>query len=313
MIPRALCVAAALLALAPARAAVNEEGPLYATPTTADGIGRVVAPVFVNGQGPYRFIVDTGANRSTLSPGLARALGIDMRGAPRVLVHGVTGAEQAPFARIGEMRVGAVARQGVDMPVIANRIYASADGIMGADHISGGRLVIDFRRDRIDLSPAGPGAPVGATVMPAQMRFGRLPVVAVRIGRVHAKAVIDTGAERSLGNPALRAALMQDNPRLASEGFTPVYGAVGPEARAELLWAPRLNLAGVQIRRLPILFADTHFFRFWQMESEPALLIGMDVLGQFDMLTVDYRRREVSFRIAGARPVEARNERASRL
>lgn len=308
MVSRALVVAAALLALSPARAAVNEQGPIYATPTTADGIGRVVAPVFVNGEGPYRFLVDTGANRSTLSPALARALSIDFAGAPRALVHGVTGSEQAPFARVGEMRLGSVVRQGIEMPVIANRIYANAEGIMGADHISGGRLIIDFKRDRIELSPGGPPPPASAYVMRAQMRFGRLPVVTAQIGRVTARAVIDTGAERSLGNPALRAALLEISPLLASDGFTPVYGAVGPDARAEILWAPRLTLAGVRIQRLPILFADTHFFRFWQMENEPALLIGMDVLGQFEMLTIDYKRSEVYFRVRRGPPgVEKRN------
>lgn len=311
-LPRAVCLAVALLALtASARAA--DDGPQYATPTTSDGIGRVVAPVFVNGQGPYRFVVDTGANRSTLSPRLARALAIDVARAPTAIVHGVTGSEAAPYVRVGEMRLGKLARQGVDMPIVTNRIHASADGLLGADHIAGGRLIIDFKRDRIELAASGPPPHSSFFVMPAQMRFGRLPVVSVRVGRVVARAVIDTGAERSLGNPMLRAALRREHTRLPSEGFTTVYGAVGPHAQAELILAPRLTLAGVQIDKLPILFADTHFFRFWQLENEPALLLGMDVLGQLDALVVDYRRREVSFRIRGGRPGTDYRARGSRL
>ena len=51
-------------------AAVTEDDALLASPTTRDHIGRVVVPVRINGQGPFRFIVDTGASHSTVSPAL---------------------------------------------------------------------------------------------------------------------------------------------------------------------------------------------------------------------------------------------------
>lgn len=312
---RAAALALTLLAFGSARAAdgVAEEGPLYATPTTADAIGRVVAPVFVNGRGPYRFIVDTGANRSVLSPRLAQALGLDATNAPRQLVHGVTGSEPAPCVRVDELRAGRVARRGVEMPIVTNRIHANADGLLGADQMENGRLTIDFKRDRIELTQSGPPPHSSYFVLPAQMKFGRLPLVTVQIGRVTAKAVIDTGAERSLGNPVLRAMLEREHTRLVKEGMTTVYGAVGPDAIAELIWAPRLTIAGVRISRLPILFADTHFFRLWELEREPAMLLGMDVLGQLETLVIDYRRREVHFRLRTGRPGVENHAKGSRL
>lgn len=276
-------------------------GPLFATPTTADVIGRVVAPVYVNGQGPFRFMVDTGANRSVLSPHLAQRLAIDVTTAPHQLVHGVTGAEDAPVVNAGELRFGRVVRRGLAMPVLSNHIHANTDGMLGADQMVGARLTIDFRHDRIEISDdAQRAAPSTYTVMPAQMRFGQLPLVTARIGRVNVRAVIDTGAERSIGNSALRRALEANRARLQSEGMTWVSGAVGADALAELVWAPHLELAGVAIERLPILFADTHFFSIWDLEEEPALLIGMDVLGQLDALVIDYRRKQVSFRMPPA-------------
>src|SRR5262249_55504949 len=48
--------------------------------TRAGGGGRVVAPISVNGQGPFRFIVDTGANRSVLSQALSDQLGLTVHG-----------------------------------------------------------------------------------------------------------------------------------------------------------------------------------------------------------------------------------------
>lgn len=289
----ALAIAAAA---GPARAA-DDLAPDFAIPTTADGVGRVMAPVYVNGQGPYRFVVDTGANRSVLSPRLAEQLRIDTARAPQQLVHGVTGAEAAPIVRVGALQVGRVSRSALDLPVLSNRLHAGADGTLGADHLSAGRLVIDFRADKISVLPSSAPTPLGYVSMTTQMRFGQLPLVWARIGNVNVRAVVDTGAERSVANSALRRLLEANRTRLAREGMQIFYGAVGPEAVAELVWAPRLTIGGIRVERMPILFADTHIFRLWGLENEPALLLGMDVIGQFDAIIIDYRRRLVSVRL----------------
>lgn len=312
----ALALAALLILGGPAPGdarAAEEAGPSFAVPTTADRIGRVVAPVYVNGQGPFAFIVDTGANRSVLSPRLAAQLGIASAGAPQQLVHGVTGAEPAPIVRIGEVRVGRLARRDTELPILSNRLHAGVDGTLGADHLRGGRLVIDFQRDRIEVLTTSAWSSPRNVIMPAQMRFGMLPLVTARIGYVPVKAVVDTGAERSIANLALRRALERENARLQREGKTTIYGAVGPDAQADLVWARELRFGGVRISRLPILFADTHFFRLWELEEEPALLIGMDVLGQFDALIIDYRRREVQVRLPGGNPGVNNRAKGSRI
>ena len=64
--------------LAPYQTALPEDFAIGAT--RSDRLGRVVAPVSVNGQGPFRFIVDTGANRSVLSQGLVERLGLTPEG-----------------------------------------------------------------------------------------------------------------------------------------------------------------------------------------------------------------------------------------
>jgi hypothetical protein len=50
-----------------------EPEPLFAAPTRLDRIGRVMTQVMVNGKGPVRFVIDTGASRSTLAPHLAKS------------------------------------------------------------------------------------------------------------------------------------------------------------------------------------------------------------------------------------------------
>src|SRR5678815_1729892 len=65
--------------------------------TGEDRLGRVVAPVSINNQGPFRFIVDTGANRSVVSRDLADRLGLVPEGSGEVhSVHGVSIAPLVP-------------------------------------------------------------------------------------------------------------------------------------------------------------------------------------------------------------------------
>ena len=45
-------------------------------------------------------------------------------------------------------------------------------------------------------------------------------------------------------------------------------------------------------------FADFEIFKYWHLTEEPAMLIGMDVLGLLDTLIIDYRRRELQVRLA---------------
>jgi hypothetical protein len=57
--------------------------------------------------------------------------------------------------------------------------------------------------------------------------------------------------------------------------------------------APSIRLGDTEILNLRITFGDLHVFRVWNLESEPALLIGMDLLGTVERLVIDYRRREI--------------------
>src|SRR5579863_4022776 len=60
----ALATTAALNA---ASAVADEPVPLYAIPTLHDQVGRIVAAVTINGRGPFRFMLDTGCNRTVLA------------------------------------------------------------------------------------------------------------------------------------------------------------------------------------------------------------------------------------------------------
>src|ERR1700678_4426856 len=85
---------------------VQASEPRFVAPTTRDQIGRIWAPVWINGRGPYRMVLDTGANHSGVTSQIAEILGIPLDGSPPVLLRGVTGLKKVPTIRVDTLTVG---------------------------------------------------------------------------------------------------------------------------------------------------------------------------------------------------------------
>src|SRR5688572_19371127 len=88
--------------------ALADPDPLFAAPTRLDRIGRVMTHVKINGKGPFRFVIDTGASRSTLAPHLARALNLKPSVGRNVMLNGVTGAEEVTTVPVDSLEIGAL-------------------------------------------------------------------------------------------------------------------------------------------------------------------------------------------------------------
>jgi hypothetical protein len=65
----------------------------------------------------------------------------------------------------------------------------------------------------------------------------------------------------------------------------------------DLVPSPPIAFGPIQIRKAYITTGDMHIFEHWKMTSDPVLLLGMDILGQFDTLIIDYKRRELQVRM----------------
>ena len=80
--------------------------PRYVAPTQRDRIGRVWAPVYINGQGPLRLVLDTGASSSAVTTEAAERLGLSLANARTVLLRGVTGAKETTMVDVDKIEIG---------------------------------------------------------------------------------------------------------------------------------------------------------------------------------------------------------------
>jgi predicted aspartyl protease len=267
--------------------------PLFASPTRPDRIGRIVAPVFINGQGPFRLVVDTGASHTTISPELATTLGLPILPGSTVILNGVTGAEEVPTVTIDRLHAGDLVIENARAPVVTTDIMGGADGILGVAGLKRERITVDFREDRLSIHRSRGKPNVGDMLrIPAVRVDGGLIMVIARVGGVRTRAIIDTGAERSLGNIALRTALQNRN-KLDAPRYTSVFGTTATVIQGELRGVPPVVMGAATVSDLDLVFGDFHIFKAWNLDGAPSMLIGMDVLGGVRQLIIDFYRREV--------------------
>lgn len=291
--------------------------PLYAAPTRLDRSGRILAAVLINGRGPFRFILDTGANTSALSPRIVDVLGLQSAEGESVGVHGVTGSEMLPFVRVETLRAGEIELRDSRMPVLAQHVFADADGILGVEGLQHARVDVDFSRDRVSIGRSTrQRAPGGFMTVPVRLSKNGLLLVNGSVGGVRVQIIIDTGAERSLGNLPLRDALQHRVSR-HERVETTVFGVTSEVSTGTSFLAPTISIGGTRLKNLPVTFDDLHVFDVWNLTDEPALVLGMDLLGTLQRFVIDYQRQELQIKTGVAPKIGVRrcgpNECRSRI
>lgn len=259
--------------------------------TMSDGGRRMTAPVMINGQGPFDFMVDTGTNRSVISDALVAALALPA--GPQARLHGITGSEVVGTAKLDSFRIGDREARRLTLAALPAR-YLQADGILGVDGLKNQRVVLDFNANSLRIEPSG-SAPADAAVAPirARRRFGQLTVVDTDLAGTRVSVMMDTGSEVSVGNSALR--------KLVDRRLGPdqpiqrvsLLGATGDRAFGDYGYLGEFRLGRLTIKNLRLVYADLHPFHLWELSSRPAMLLGVDLMRFFERVSLDYGRNEV--------------------
>ena len=275
---------------------VEAREPRYAAPTLRDRIGRVWVPVMINGKGPFRLVLDTGATSSAIVSSVAERLGLPIVATARARLQGATGTAIVPYVVAEQMEFGDLSIDRAKLLIVPD-VFGGAEGVLGTQGLADKRIHIDFRRDLIEIEYARrKPRPSGVSTVKFDVARGRLPVFDLLVGGVRTKAIIDTGAQQTIGNHRLREALLL---RRREMHDADIIGVTLDVAQGQSIRIPPLVLGSVEVHRLHITFGDMSIFEHWHLTREPALLIGMDVIGAFETLIIDYPRRELYLRARG--------------
>ena len=256
---------------------------------------RMTVGVTVNGQGPFRFMVDSGADRSVVGAALARRLALPP--ARSVTLHDMAGSRCVDTVRVEQLRVGGSETKALSVPALSEA-HLGAQGLLGIDALAGQRLMFDFdartitfQNTRRALRAAGPDE----IVVIARRRKGQLIITEVKVGRHELYAVVDSGSELTIGNTALRTALFSRRRKPPPSFSATLTTVTGQPVQADMVVMPELLVGGLRLSNVTVAFADVPPFARFGLADRPAIFLGTDVLQLFKRVSLDFRNRKIRF------------------
>lgn len=268
----------------------------FVQPFDLDATRRMSVQVMVGGQGPFSFLVDTGAERTVIARELAARLGLGRSERLRLATIG-TSVAVAPSFRVASLEMTDLRLNPFDAPAFAGR-HIGAAGLIGVDMLEKRRLLIDFRNEKMEiLATRRHARPLirdkDAIVVTARNSAGRLILSDARIDGRRIDVVVDTGAQSSVGNLALQK-LITARRQNTMPFYPALLGAVtGEDVPAMRTTLKRIEIEGININDLPVSFADSKAFDALGLADRPALLLGMDSLSLFDRVEIDFPNKRV--------------------
>jgi predicted aspartyl protease len=257
-----------------------------------EGYDRMTVPVRLSGTGPYRFLVDTGADRTAISRQIAAQLKL-VSGVSAEL-HSVAGVSTVSTATVPSLQLTRNPVRIVDAALL-DSVNMGADGILGVDSLRSQRVTFDFTDQTMSIVPSATrdfADEPGTIVVQASRRNGRLVVTDANAGGLGLTVVLDTGSQLSIGNLALRDRLLRKN-LIDGAREVELQSVTGETLKGEFMFVRELEIGGVTLKNLVVVFADAHTFKQLQLDRKPALLLGMNAMRAFKKVSIDFANRKL--------------------
>jgi predicted aspartyl protease len=173
----------------------------------------ILLPVEVNDEGPFEFILDTGAGTSLLSSGLGQKLGIKIIGSKEG--QSARGAVSVSLARVSSLAVASAKVDDVDVGLvdlshIGKTIGAKIDGDLGYNFLRHFRVTLDYRKSEIRFDDPKrfelAGRSTAVTEVAMRLASPAKPLILVDVyadGRGPFQFAIDTGTSTAAITPEL--------------------------------------------------------------------------------------------------------------
>jgi len=147
----------AILAFCAVAAAANAQQPIVTVPYFIDDDGAINVAVTIDGRGPYKFIVDTGATVTLAFRNLAAIENFEPTGGPPRRVLGINGSATLDTFAFGDIAIGP-AKMNDHIGVILDDWAPprrSPHGILGIDFFRRYAVVFDVTAKTMSLYPHG--------------------------------------------------------------------------------------------------------------------------------------------------------------
>ncbi|HKD46956.1 MAG TPA: retroviral-like aspartic protease family protein [Rhizomicrobium sp.] len=292
---------AVLLSAAAARAA-----DLAKLPYRIGSDGRVSTDVFVNGQGPFNFVLDTASSRTMLFEHLRQELGLAPSSTDMLKVYAMNNVGTALPVRPRELGLDKQTITGLTLGVLPDDAppldgTQSADGILGMDALSHYFLVMDHDTLQVRLmDPSDAGVDAyrrwpSEILTPYQARD-----MDVTFWWMHAKfggetvtALLDMGSGITMLNweAAERLGIRRAN-FLKDKVPEDLRDALGTLEPVVVIKGLSIAVDDHSFPNQSVIVANAKVFQYFGLENRPAAIIGPALL-RSNSLAIDFSKRRI--------------------
>jgi predicted aspartyl protease len=259
---------------------------------------RLVTDVYVDGQGPFAFVIETASSRSLIFEHVRQRLGLTQSQPRRMTVYGINDVAEVMAVKLDDLRVAGEAVQGLTVGVLPDSEGSGPDGVLGVDILSRYFVVLDRGTMRLKLLPPGEESARLYTdwsesqLTPRMLK--KFPIqfwyLKTRFNDHGLTALFDLGAGTTMMNWEAAERL-----GLHKAHFAAVYGPP-PTMLQDVLGkeAPALRVEGLEVR-LPgrswdkqlAIIADAPVFTYFDLDEQAAAIVGPGLLRN-NSLAIDF-------------------------
>jgi predicted aspartyl protease len=294
---RSLWALVLLLALtAPAHALLPAQQPYR-----LDRDGRLSTDVYLDGQGPFSFLIDTASSRTVIFEHVRARLELSRSQPQQLLVYGINTVAEALPVKPKELRLAGESIHGPTLAVLPG-VSLGPDGVLGVDVLARYFVVLDREKMLLKLLPPGEESARGfARWTRAELMLRSLKNLPIQFWYLRTRfngrsltALFDMGAAITMLNWQAAERLGVRKARFAHYGPPPtllqdILGKHAPALRMDDL---SIALSGKEWQKQTAIIADAPVFDFFDLEEAPAAIVGPGLLRDTS-LAIDFAGRNL--------------------
>ena len=259
--------------------------------------GRLATDVYVNGQGPFQFLIDTASSRSLIFEHVRQRLNLGQSQPGRMTVYGINDVADVMPVKPHELQVAGESIPDLTMGVLPDTEPSGPDGVLGVDVLSRYFVVLDRSSMRIKLLPPGKESAhfyvdwSEAELVPRPLK--KFPIqfwyLKARFNGWGINSLFDLGASLTMLNWDAAERLGVHKAHFTPYGPPPallqdVLGKEAPAVRADGL---EVRLPGKSWSKQFAIIADAPVFSYFDLDEQPAAIVGLDLLRN-SSLAIDF-------------------------
>jgi len=250
--------------------------------------------VIINGRGPFLFLIDTATSHTVVVPALQEQLKLPALPGPAYDVITAAGSVRSRFHQVDEIAAAGVIVEGGRAVVIDLPRSFGISGILGANFLVNFTVDLDLTRQVVTLYPEGTKVtPPGFRHIRGRMNGYGFIVLPGRTDNAAAAAIIDTGAQYTVANPALAVATQRMAKVIARNMESRVVDAAHQRGFAESMGVSRVSVGPIVWRDRRLMISNMRVFSRIGLDGRPAFFVGMDLVGNRRII-LDYANATVS-------------------